>query len=262
MVRKYAAMLRACWSISLEYRAEGFVWMMTNLLSIIMMLVWLSISSAGPVNGFTSGDFVAYYMVGLIVRHMTGAWTSYELDAAIREGTLSPQMLRPIHPVHWHVAANWSEKVLRLGILLPLVVLMFILTPAAHLYLTPLNIGAFLLSLVGAWLISFLSDYTIGILSFWTSQVSAFNQVMWGLRLVLSGILAPIQMFPQLVQNALDWLPFRYMLAFSNEIALGQTQGERLLFGFAAQWAWVAFFFLLSRVLWKLGTRNYSAVGA
>ena len=79
---------------------------------------------------------------------------------------------------------------------------------------------------------------------------------------MLSGILAPIQMFPQAVQNVLDWLPFRYMLAFSNEIALGQTQGERLLFGLLVQWAWVAFFFLLSRAMWKLGTRNYSAVGA
>ena len=44
---------RAVAALKAEYRAEGFVWMMTNLLSIIMMLVWLSISSAGPVNGFT-----------------------------------------------------------------------------------------------------------------------------------------------------------------------------------------------------------------
>ncbi len=262
MIRKYLAFLRACWSISLEYRAEGFVWMMTNLLSIVMMLVWLSISSAGPVAGFTSGDFVAYYMVGLLVRHLSGAWTSYELDMAIREGTLSPQLLRPIHPVHWHVAANWSEKAMRLSILVPLVALVFLLTPSAHLYLTPMSVGAFLLSLAGAWLVSFLSDYMIGILSFWTSQTGAFNQVMWGLRLVLSGILAPIQMFPPAVQAALDWLPFRYMLAFSNEIALGQTQGGRLLFGLAVQWAWVAFFFLLTRLMWKMGTRSYSAVGA
>ena len=109
---------------------------------------------------------------------------------------------------------------------------------------------------------SFLSDYMIGILSFWTSQTAAFNQVMWGLKLVLSGILAPIQMFPPAVQVVLDWLPFRYMLAFSNEIALGQTQGERLLFGLVVQWVWVAFFFLLTRLMWKLGTRSYSAVGA
>ncbi|MCL5999439.1 MAG: ABC-2 family transporter protein, partial [Chloroflexi bacterium] len=156
----------------------------------------------------------------------------------------------------------WSEKALRLGVLLPLVVLVFLLTPAAHLYVTPMSVGAFLLSLAGAWLVVFLSDFCVGILSFWTTQTEAFNQVLLGLRLVLSGILAPIQMFPPALRAALDWLPFRYMLAFSNEIALGQTQDERLLFGLAVQWAWVAFFFLLTRLLWKLGTRNYSAVGA
>ena len=146
MIRKYAALIRSAWAISMEYRAEQLVWIMTMLLSVIMMLVWLSISRAGPVNGFTSGDFVAYYMVGLIVRQLTGAWTSYEMGNEIREGTLSPQLLRPIHPVHRHVAANLAEKAMRMTLLVPLVSLVFILTPDARLVLTPWSIGAFALS--------------------------------------------------------------------------------------------------------------------
>ena len=262
MARKYAALLRAAWSLSLEYRAEGFVWLMTNMLSVIMLLVWLSISRAGPVNGFTSGDFVAYYMIGLLVRQVTAVWTSWEMDFEIREGQLSPQLLRPIHPVHRHVAANWSEKVMRLIILVPIILIVFILTPDARLSITPVSVIAFLISVAGAWLISFLADYAIGILAFWTSQATAFTQILWGLKVVFSGILAPIQMFPPFIQSALDWLPFRYMLAFSNEIMLGQTQGERLVLGLLVQWGWALILFILVRILWKLGTRNYSAVGA
>lgn len=262
MLRKYAALLRSAWSLSLEYRAEGFVWLMTNMLSVIMMLVWLSISRNGPVNGFGYGDFVAYYMVGLLVPQLTAVWTSWEMDMEIREGQLSPQLLRPIHPVHRHIAGNWSEKVMRLTLLLPIIIVVLILTPSAHLYLTSLNVLAFLISVAGAWLICFLADYAIGILAFWTSQATAFNQILWSIKIVFSGILAPIQMFPLIIQSALNWLPFRYMLAFCNEILLGQTQGERLIFGLLVQWAWVAFLFVLVRILWKLGTRNYSAVGA
>jgi len=89
MVNKYLALFRAAWGISLEYRAEGLVWMMTNLLSVIMLLVWLNISRNGPVNGFSSGDFIAYYMVGLLVRHLTAAWASYELDFDIVKASVS-----------------------------------------------------------------------------------------------------------------------------------------------------------------------------
>jgi ABC-2 type transport system permease protein len=262
MLKKYAALLRAAWALSLEYRAEGLVWLMTNMLTVIMMLVWLSISRDGPVNGFSSGDFVAYYMVGLLVRQLTAVWTSWELDFEIREGQLSPQLLRPIHPVHRHIAGNWSEKVMRLIVLVPIISIVFLLTPDAHLYITPVSVLAFLVSVIGAWLIAFLSDYAIGIFAFWTSQATAFTQMWYGARIVLSGILAPLQMFPLFIQAALVWLPFRYMLAFSCEIMLGQTQGERLVFGLLVQWVWVLIFFIAVRVLWKLGTRNYSAVGA
>ena len=36
----------------------------------------------------------------------------------------------------------------------------------------------------------------------------------------------------------------------------------RLLFGLAVQWGWVLVFFIAVRVLWKIGVRNYSALGA
>ncbi|MCL4505659.1 MAG: ABC-2 family transporter protein [Chloroflexi bacterium] len=262
MIRKYAALIRMSWSISMAYRAEQVVWVLTSLLSVIMMLVWLSISRGGPVNGFTSGDFVAYYMVGLVVRQLTGVWTSYEMGNEIREGTLSPQLLRPIHPVHRHVAANLAEKAMRMTLLVPLVSLVFILTPDARLVLTPWSIGAFALSVAGAWAISFLADYAIAILAFWTTQAAALAQVLYSLRIVFTGIIAPLQMFPAAMQAALNWLPFRYMLAFSSEILLGQTGGDRLWFGLLVQWAWVAFFFVAVRILWRLGARSYSAVGA
>ncbi|HEY3291778.1 MAG TPA: ABC-2 family transporter protein, partial [Anaerolineae bacterium] len=169
MIRKYLALIRMAWSLSLEYRAEQILWMLSNLLSIIMLLVWLSISRNGPVGGFNSGDFVAYYMVGLVVRHLTGVWASWELSNDIREGNLSAQLLRPIHPVHRHVTANWSEHFMRLTMLFPLIVIVMLATPDAHLYVTPVSVAAFILSLAGAWLISFLSDYAIGILAFWVS---------------------------------------------------------------------------------------------
>jgi ABC-2 type transport system permease protein len=262
MLKKYIALARAAWSLTVEYRAQIVIWMMYSVLMVIMLIVWLSISRNGEVNGFSSTDFVTYFMVGWVVRNMTAVWASWELDFAIREGRLSPMLLRPIHPIHNEIAGNWVEKSLRLIIVIPIASVVLAITPGVNLALTPLNILAFLVSVIGAWLILFMFDYLIGMLAFWTTQTSAFIIGFDGIRIVLSGIIAPLAMFPPAIQAILIWTPFPYMLNFSVSILMGRVQGEAMLFGFAVQWAWVAIAILLVRIVWKLAIRSYSAVGA
>jgi len=262
MWKKYLALGKAAWALTIEYRAQIVIWMMSSILMVIMLMVWLSISRDGDVNGYSSADFVTYFMIGWIVRNLTAVWSSWELDFAIREGRLSPMLLRPIHPIHSEIATNWVEKLLRMIIVLPIAVTVLLATPGVRLTLTPLNLFAFVLSVAGAWLIAFMSDYLIGMLAFWTTQTSAFIHGFYGVRLVLSGIIAPIAMFPQAAQDILRWLPFPYMLNFSVDIAMGRTSGEHLLLGFAIQFAWAVLFVAAVWIVWKIAIRSYSAVGA
>lgn len=262
MLKKYAALARAAWAITVEYRAQIVIWMMYSVLMVIMLAVWLSISQDGDVNGFSQADFVTYFMVGWVVRNLTAVWASWELDFAIREGRLSPMLLRPIHPIHNDIAANWVEKGLRVAIVLPIATVVLALTPGANVNLAPLNVLAFIISVIGAWLILFMIDYLIGMLAFWTTQTSAFIVGFDGIRIVLTGVIAPLAMFPQAVQDVLRWTPFPYMLNFSIDIAMGRLAVDALAFGFAVQWAWVAISITAVAIVWRLAIRFYSAVGA
>ena len=263
MLRKYAAFARAAWALTFEYRAQIVIWMMSSFLMVIMLAVWLSVSRNGTVNGFSSADFVAYYLIGWIVRNLTAVWSSWELDRAIREGTLSPQLLRPIHPIHNEIAANWVEKSLRLMVVVPIAVVVLALTPGATLVLTPLSLIAFVLAVAAAWLLVFLSDYLIGMLAFWTSQATAIIEGFYGVRMLLTGIIAPLAMFPQAVQDALKWTPFPYMLSFPVQILTGRaTTAEQVVFGFAVQAIWIVVLMIVVSTVWRLAIRSYSAVGA
>lgn len=264
MLRKYAALMRAGWASTMEYRAEIVLWMMSSLFLVIMLLVWLSVaqSQGGTVNGFAAPDFVSYFIVGWVLRNSTAVWASWELDRMVREGSLSPVLLRPILPVNNDIAFNLAEKGLRLVIVLPIAALVLWLTPHTPLAVTPLNAAALVVSVVGAWLILFWADYCLGILAFWTTQATAFVEAWFAIRLTLSGMIAPIQMFPVWLQGVLDWLPFRYMLAFPIDIITGRAPFERLAFGLAVQFAWAALFFALAQVMWRRAMRSYSAVGA
>ena len=55
-------------------------------------------------NGLTAGDFAAYYIVWTLVRTMNIVFTPYGWEWRIREGQLTGQLLRPLHPIHYDIA--------------------------------------------------------------------------------------------------------------------------------------------------------------
>ncbi|MCS6774337.1 MAG: ABC-2 family transporter protein [Thermoflexales bacterium] len=261
-IRAYLALARAGWASVLEYRAQIVIWMSTSLLMMIMLAVWLGISRAGPVSGFSSSDFVAYFIVGWVVRNLTAVWVSWELEYAVRSGQLSPALLRPIHPVHKEIAWHWVEKGFRMAIVLPIATLALALTPGISLALDLLSVVAFVVSVFLAWLIRFMIDYLIGILSFWSSQSTALSTGMEGIQLVLTGTIAPLALFPQAVQDVLRWTPFPYLLNFPVEIVMGRLSTEGIASGLAAQLGWSALGIVAAWVVWRTGIRRYAAFGA
>ena len=51
-------------------------------------------------------------------------WDAYEFEFEIRQSSLSPKLLRPLHPLHYSVVGNIVYKVTTLPALLPALVLM------------------------------------------------------------------------------------------------------------------------------------------
>jgi len=80
--------------------------------------------------------------------------------------------------------------------------------------------------------------------------------------MMLSGNLAPLDLFPAPIPQLSVYLPFRYTLSFPVEILLGRVSGDQLWLGFAVQSLWLLATIVLYRVLWTRGLRQYSAFGA
>ena len=80
--------------------------------------------------------------------------------------------------------------------------------------------------------------------------------------LFLSGFAVPLQMLPAPVQTLAQWLPFYRMLGFPVDLVLNRLSTQQIIFGFAAQFGWLAIALLAVNVVWSRGVREYSAVGA
>lgn len=264
MLKKYPTLFRASWALMFEFRGEILLWMTSSIISLVMLVVWLSVAedNNNSVNGFNSTDFVTYFLLSWAIRNLTAVWASWEMDRNVREGKLSPMLLRPMNPVHWDISQNLAEKALRAVIVLPVIIFVMLFGSGLNIDWSFINVLAFLVSIIGAWLILFWADYLIGLSAFWTSQANAVIITWYGIRLILSGMIAPLAMFPPSLQTALFWLPFRYTNSFTVEIITGRLSGNDLWFGFALQAFWALFFFCIAQAIWKIALRNYSAVGA
>ncbi|HMK09272.1 MAG TPA: ABC-2 family transporter protein [Anaerolineales bacterium] len=258
----YKAQFRTSLATMFQYRASLVIWLISQVLDpVIYLIVWstVAVASGGSVAGYTTGDFAAYFIVLMLVNHLTYTWIMWEYEYRVREGTLSAVLLRPVHPIHSDIADNLSSKAVSTpGILLAAVLLGMLFHPTFHL--VGWALVAFLPAVALAFLLRFLVEWTLALAAFWTTRVSALNQAYFVAMLFLSGQVAPLALFPPAVQTLASLLPFRWMISFPVELFLGTLTPRQAATGFAAQAAWIILGLIALRLTWRAGVRVYSAV--
>jgi viologen exporter family transport system permease protein len=258
--KAYPQLLKTGFSEAVAYRAEFLIWMFSTNMPLVMLAIWAAAARSGPVGGYSQNGFTAYYLCALLVRLMTGAWVVWELTMEIRQGTFALRLLRPIHPLLQWSADNLAAIPMRGIVAFPVVGILLWLArgqlasdPVLWMLLCP--------ALLGAWLLYFLVQAIIGTLALRFESASSLFDAWLGFSNILSGYLVPLDLFPKAVRDLALALPFRFQLSYPVELMLGRWSRGEALELLAAQWAYVAGLFLLTRVAWRSGIRHYAAYG-
>ncbi|MCC2670065.1 MAG: hypothetical protein K0Q72_2536 [Armatimonadetes bacterium] len=269
-VDAYRANMKTGMAIMLQYRFAVLIWGVWGFVGpLISLAVWTAATQArgGAVSNTASGasysqaDFAAYFLTFMIFSHITMSWDAFEFAFRIRSGTLSSQLLKPLHPIHLDASRNIAFKVVTSGMLLPVWIVLFLIlrpTPPTSLSSLLLAIPALLLAAV----MRYIFQYALAAIAFWTTRVEALNQLYFAFDAFLSGRIAPLALLPGALAAAAYYSPFRAMGAFPVELALGRVPPGEILPGFIIQLVWLAASVLLLKVVWSAGVKQYSAVGA
>lgn len=250
--------------LTLEYRVGFFIAMINLVLNpTIALLVWLTVSESGVPLPYDRGQFVTYFVLMALVSLATQTWTAEYVEQDIRDGDLNKSLLRPAPNILHYVANNLGEKVVKLGLLLPPVLLVgLVYRDALQLPTSPSRWLLFGVALVLASALRFLLDYSLGSLAFWLQDVSgvlSLERLLYGL---LAGRFVPLAFFPPELTGLLEALPFRYLLSFPLELLTADLPPAALARGFAWQAAYVLGALAAYRAVWRYGLRAYAATGA
>jgi len=246
-----------------QYRVATYMWLIGMLAEpIVYLVVWTTIADqqGGSVQGITTGEFAAYYIVWTLVRNMNIVFTPYGWEWRIREGELSAALLRPLHPIHDDIAGFAGWKVVTIILWLPIAAVLWIAFDPS-IDIRAAEIAAFCVAIWGAYLIRTMFLTSLGMVTFWTTRVSALFELAVGLELLLSGRLVPLPLMPAWAEDVANVLPFKWSFYFPIQTLVGDLSNQELLEGLGIQLLWIVVLTGLFLVVWRFAIRRYSAVG-
>lgn len=253
------------WAEQWQYRANLIMYLLYWLVSpIIYLAVWTSIaSSKGDVNGFTVNDFVTYYMVLLIADQITSNIVIFTMGYKIQDGTLSGELIRPIHPMLTNALVNnIAFKTLTIMGLIPVWIVLFFLFKPDFSNVTLTGIFLSIPVMICAFFINYLISATITSLAFWTTRVYSINEFYWALVLLFSGQFVPLSLMPRIIQEIAQYLPFQLLMYYPIQVILGNLSRPQIIQGYVMAGIWLVISLALFRWVWRNGVKRFSAVGA
>jgi ABC-2 type transport system permease protein len=258
-LKVFQTLLSVYYAYMLEYRAELVLWALSGCLPFILMGLWLEASQTGEF-ALEPVEFARYFLAAFIVRQLNVIWVVWEFEKEVVEGKLSMRLLQPLDPVWHHVASHVAERAARFPFIMGLILVFFTLYPDSFWIPSLGQILLGLLVVIIAFILRFLIQYTFALLCFWIERANAIEQFWFLFYLFFSGMIAPLEVFPESVRQVVLWTPFPYLIHFPAALLVGLPVD--VLPSLGIMLGWVVLFWILNRWLWRRGLRQYSGMGA
>ena len=212
MLKIYQRLWLVTWAEQWQYRANTLMYLLYWLVSpVVYLSVWTTIAhSQGSVSGLTPNDFVIYYMTLLIIDQLTSDITIHNFAFKVQDGTLSNDLIRPIHPMLTTILVNnMAFKMLTLLALLPVWGVLWFLFQPDFTGVTWQGILLVIPAVVLGFLINFLLNASLTCVSFCTTRVWSLHEFFMALGALFSGQFVPLTLMPPLIQSIARYLPFQ-----------------------------------------------------
>lgn len=251
------------WSKLLQYRADITLWTLAVTISpLVSMALWYAVamSSGDAKNAHIT---LVYYIFVSFLGTATLAWSGYYIAQEILTGEIAKHLLKPFSLFWGHIVTNVVEKLLRLMIPLPVLII-------ARVLFYPFFTGAIisasllpiaLLSIFLAMCIAFLLDISLGLIAFWLEDAMQIRRFQDLLYQVASGVLIPYSFLPPTVHDVFSFLPYRYIISAPAELLTGQLGEQEAFKIILIQLTWILLLFIVVSVEWRQGLKKYAPPG-
>jgi len=265
-MKKYISIIKTSWLRQFAYRADILGYRLANLADVLFQLaVWYAVFKVNlTINGYTLSEMTTYVIVSWLFIFLTA---NYGLETVvnrdIRDGTLNNFLTKPISYLKYMVLLSIGRASLALfsGVLVQIALIISfhnLIIPPPSLSIVAIII---LIVFIGYFIRLFIS-ILIGMISFWVTENAGLNNFFSVLIRFLSGGYAPLNILPTAFYHLCLAFPFAYIIFFPAQLYLKKASFNDGLRGLAIETAWLVVLYILIKITWKRGLKNYEGIGA
>jgi viologen exporter family transport system permease protein len=228
----------------------------------VYYFIWKAIFAATPdFAGFRFDEMITYVAVGWIIRSMYFNNIDWDMSSDILEGKISMLMLKPVHLPLTYIGRAIGEAAFRLILLSTptalVISLIFPVNPprdAAHF-------AAFLASLAGSVLLVSSVNFIVGSCAVKLKSIQGLLRAKFWMQELLSGLLAPMSLFPAPVREISRWLPFEHIGYTPMMIYLGKMSWAETGRALALELGWIVVLLWFGSWFWDRMSRQITIHG-
>lgn len=250
---KYVFIGRITLRNQLAYAADFLIRSIFLLLILyIFMQLWRTTyegTGTATIAGYTLRQMM-WYLIFTESVILASPGLTVKVEEEVKSGDVAFKLIRPVNFVVFHYMEFMSEAAIRLAVNLLLGAAIGLLLVG----LPPLGPGLLWLPLLafGGLTVNFTLLMLLALTSFWIEETSGLAFVYNKILFTVGAMLMPLELFPEALQQASRWLPFRTVVYFPAKTAVAFEPGQ-LAGMLAVQWGWAL---LLGAGVWAVYRRG------
>lgn len=219
-----------------------------------------SIINGNQIHGMNFEQITTYYVLVVSLSPIISWGVNETIGRAIREGEILRELLNPVSYFTYYFGIRIGE----LGESGLVGILTFGICAALFNILLPHS----LLNLLFFIIVVFLSVVTIYFFEIILGMTAFYTDSIWGIEIlkrailhILSGMIAPISLFPGWLQKIANILPFKDFIYTPINIYFGNLGTVEILGVILKLCIWIAIFYVIAKIVFKKAIKNITING-
>lgn len=263
MYKKYTGLMRMTFLEKLAYAKAAWFDIAGTMVSILIYyFLWKYVfMERNELNGYTMAQMTTYVILSRMLSSQFSGGINIPFAEWIYDGGIGMELLRPVTLFFTLSAKRLGEFlffVLFKG--LPVMIVSILILrgtgPAGGT-----EVLLFCVSTLLSLIIMFYIEFMVGIGSFYTLNSYGLRFTKAAVLSVLSGGIVPLFLFPKMLAQVLDLLPFAGMVSVPVQIFLGKYTYGQTTFYLLMQCAWAMIMGVFAHLLYHLAIRKVIVQG-
>jgi ABC-2 type transport system permease protein len=261
-VAKYLEMLRITVLTALAYAYDMLA---RQLFIVVVMFVFVQLwtttyrwEAAASIGGYTMRQML-WYLALTESMAMSMPRAAADIDDDVRSGGLAYSLTKP-YKYPWFLYAKYMGDAL-VGFFGNLVIAGAVIWIAVGPPpVTALSFALGFLSALLAYTLDFWAQVAVGLSAFWIEDASPYRLLYSRLKMLLGGMLLPLELFPDGLRRVADFLPAGQVFhgPVKTFVSLSLPEFGRTV---AKQGVWIVVFIMLAGAVYRAGVRKVHVHG-